>query len=132
MEKHLINFEEWSEESKRSFRYSALNSYVEHYNEIEYTCIACNKKAVFSAKEQKHSYEVKKNYIWQKRVLCPTCYHELQAIKASLLQCEALLSKGNTEMLNEHLLLLSKLPSYGRKINKSIENKIKLLQRKKA
>ena len=132
MEKHRINFEEWSEESKRSFRYSALNSCIDYYSDIEFECIACNKAAVFTAKEQKYSYEVEKNYIWQKRVLCSTCYLELQAIKALLLQCEVLLLKGSTERLNEHLSLLYKLPNYGRKINKSIEYKIKLSQRKRA
>lgn len=129
MEKYQIDFEKWSEESKRSFRYTGLNGYVDYYSDIHYECVACGKKAVFSAKDQKISYEINKNYIWQKRVLCPSCYQELQEIKQALVKYEELLSAGNIEILNENLALLSKLPRYGRKINKAMENRIKLLQR---
>jgi hypothetical protein len=132
MEKYQINFEEWSEESKHSFRYSALNSGIDYYSDEKYKCIACHKNSVFTAKDQKCSYEHEKNYIWQKRVLCPTCYQELQSIKASLAKLEEQLLNGNTDGLNEHISLLLKLPLYGRKINKSIETKIKSIQRKKA
>jgi hypothetical protein len=123
--------EQWSEKSKNSYNFDH-NIYEDFYEDIKYKCIFCSLISVFTGEDQKISFEIEKNYIWQRRKLCPACYHELQAIKELLTKCEELLSSGSTEMLNAHLSLLSKLPRYGRKINKSIENKIKLLQRKKS
>lgn len=123
--------EQWSEKSKNSYNFDH-NIYEDFYEDIKYKCICCSLVAVFTGEDQKTSFEIEKNYIWQRRKLCPECYHELQAIKELLTKCEELLSNGSTEMLNAHLPLLSKLPRYGRKINKSIENKIKSLQLKKA
>lgn len=121
--------EQWSDQSKNSFNFDH-NIYDDFYEDIKYTCTCCSLIAVFTGEDQKISFEIEKNYIWQRRKLCTACHHELQAIKELLAKYEELLSKGSTEMLNEHLALLSKLPKYGRKINRSIEHKIKSLQGK--
>lgn len=132
MKKYQIDAEEWSEESKRSFKYTVHKDCEDYYSDIKYTCIACNTDATFSAKEQKFSYEVEKNYIWQQRTLCTTCYAELQQIKELLAHYETLLPDSNPTILAKYLSLLLTLPRYGRKINKALENKVRLLLQKKS
>lgn len=47
-----------------------------HYIDIHYRCNACGQQAVFSATEQKHTYEVRKQHINRRRTLCPACNGE--------------------------------------------------------
>ena len=66
----------------------SLQSYGAHltkeYTDIEYSCWRCKKPDVFSAEDQKHSFEVKKNYLWQRRSLCRECWMEMNRIKKDL------------------------------------------------
>ena len=66
----------------------SLQSYGAHltkeYADIEYNCWRCRKPYVFTAEDQKHSFEVKKNYIWQRRRLCRECWMEANRIKKNL------------------------------------------------
>lgn len=53
MNKVLINKNEYSQESKRSIGHEFLGKY---YEDINYTCSKCKKKAMFPAEEQnKHT-----------------------------------------------------------------------------
>lgn len=51
-------------------RYSkqSLQSYgarlTKEYTDIGYSCWRCKKQNIFTAEDQKHSFEVKKNYFW--------------------------------------------------------------------
>ena len=71
-----IDRERWSEESKRSYAY---HYQATSYEDIHYECSKCRAPSVFTAQEQKVSFEEKKNYIWQHRTLCPKCNAELFA-----------------------------------------------------
>jgi Probable zinc-ribbon domain len=75
---HKIDRSQWSESSKRSFVYHCAGTV---YEDINYTCRRCEAKAVFTAEQQKVSFEVKKNYVWQRRTLCAPCDAALFRLK---------------------------------------------------
>jgi len=50
---------QWSEKSQRSVSAAWKKEYVD----IPYSCWRCKKAAVFSAEDQKYSFEIKKNQI---------------------------------------------------------------------
>ena len=62
----------WSEESQRSY----AAHYTKIYKDKEYCCWRCQKKSVFTAADQKYTYEVRKAYFWQQRILCEECWKE--------------------------------------------------------
>lgn len=79
------NPEQWSEQSKRSVAYDFRNE----YEDIAYNCVRCEAACVFTAEEQKHTFEVKKASIHQRRYLCASCWAESHRLKAALLECES-------------------------------------------
>jgi hypothetical protein len=100
----------------------SLQSYgaelTKEYADIEYNCWRCKKADVFSAEDQKRSFEVKKNYIWQRRILCRDCWMEMNRIKKDLesrqkrwTASRATLQK-NVEFLSQWLEGLTKLEEY--------------------
>jgi len=70
----------WSEESRRS----VAVEFIKKYEDIAYDCWRCRKPAVFSAEDQKYTFEIKKANINQRRVLCPECWKESLIIAAAL------------------------------------------------
>jgi Probable zinc-ribbon domain len=72
------NPEAWSESSKRSDEYRNPPS---EYEDITYACWRCSEKAVFTAEAQKQAFEVRKVYVWQRRILCPSCFATRQHLK---------------------------------------------------
>lgn len=76
---------QWSEASQRSISFH----YTKEYRDIEYACWRCKSKAVFSAADQKYTYEVRKAPIDQQRILCQYCWHQSQAIAQDINNCEA-------------------------------------------
>ncbi|WP_338844603.1 zinc-ribbon domain containing protein [Massilia sp. W12] len=70
----------WSNKSQQSVQ--AI--WAKEYRDIHYHCSKCHAAAVFSAQDQKHSYEIKKAYIDQKRRLCHDCWLESLRIKQAL------------------------------------------------
>ena len=76
--------EQWSEKSKQSYSYN----YIKEYKDIVYTCWHCRKEAVFTAEDQKYTYEVRKAYIDQNRILCPDCWKESLKIASDIEECE--------------------------------------------
>lgn len=110
---------QYSDASKRSVGFEFLGS---HYADISYQCIKCKKEAIFTAKEQKQAYEVRKEYMWAKRQLCDACWREIRQIKKQLLQCEQNYLDDKTHLqdanfLSEWLNLLELYPKYGKKGN---------------
>ena len=76
---------QWNEKSQRSVAFG----WTTDYEDIEYTCWRCRKAAVFSAADQKYTFEVKKAPIDQRRSLCPDCWKALLAIDKDIEGCQA-------------------------------------------
>jgi Probable zinc-ribbon domain len=75
---------QWSEESQRSVSVE----WVREYKDVRYSCRTCKREAVFSASDQKHTFEVRKANINQRRSLCEPCWTESNRISAELAQCD--------------------------------------------
>lgn len=67
------NPDDWSEASKRSVAYSFD---PQPYLDKAYLCLRCSAPDVFTAEDQKHTFEVRKANISQQRSLCVTCHRE--------------------------------------------------------
>lgn len=111
-----MNKELWSDKSKASVDYVLARDY---YEDIRFNCRACGASSVFTAAEQKYTYEVKKAYVWEQHVLCPSCFRtclELQAEAATLLAAwledKALLTRSAPK-LRRWLEVLELLPRFG-------------------
>ncbi|MES9863528.1 MAG: zinc-ribbon domain containing protein [Candidatus Thiodiazotropha sp. LLP2] len=111
--KARINRKAWSEESKRSYAYLSNDAY---YEDEKYKCYKCGKTAVFSAQEQKKTYEEDKRYIWQKRTLCPSCYSTYNNINSKIYSFEKQTgskyksSSIDGSVIKEWLSMLKELP----------------------
>jgi hypothetical protein len=55
---------------------------------IRYNCQRCQAEAIFSAADQKYTYEVKKAPIDQRRIFCELCWREFHQLAAQLKECE--------------------------------------------
>jgi hypothetical protein len=104
----------WSEKSQHSVGFH----YVKEYTDIAYNCWRCKKAAVFSAADQKYTYEEKKAPIDQRRILCTECWGELLAIDRDIKQCEQQWAeskhslRSNAEFLTKWLNLLTSREGY--------------------
>ena len=105
----------WSDESKKSVAYSFA---PRPYRDKAYLCSRCRNPDVFTAAEQKHTFEVCKANISQQRVLCRVCHLEWVkldrearasrqrwAAEHQTLRCDA-------EFLRRWLAVLELLPNY--------------------
>jgi hypothetical protein len=125
-----VNPDHWSEGSKRSVTYWVAPAF---YKDIQYQCKRCGKTAVFSATEQKLSYESKKSYIHQRRLLCPDCWktrvqieHDLKRFAAQWLLNKQKL-KRDPQHLAQWLKLLADHPEYGGRRNTALISMLKKL-----
>jgi hypothetical protein len=75
----------WSEKSQRS----VSAGWTKEYKNIPYNCWHCSAKSVFSAQDQKYTFEEKKAPIDQHRLLCRSCWDESHRIAARLKDFEA-------------------------------------------
>ena len=75
---------QWSEKSKRSVAFSLKHE----YRDIAYQCWRCQAECVFTAQDQKYTFEVKKAHICQGRYLCAECWSESHRLRAALRDCE--------------------------------------------
>jgi hypothetical protein len=104
-----------SDDSKRSV---AHRFSLEPYQDKAYLCWRCNAPDVFTAAEQKHTFEVRKANIWQRRVLCRACHSEWVKLEQEARECrqrwsaerEAL--RHDLEFLRRWLVVLEALPGY--------------------
>jgi Probable zinc-ribbon domain len=71
---------QWSEASQRTL--SAI--FIKEYKDKVYRCWHCQMEAVFTAADQKYTYEVKKAPIDQQRILCQACWRKSIEIARTL------------------------------------------------
>ena len=115
-----VNPNHWSEDSKRSVTFQIPPS---EYEDIHYQCARCDHAAVFTAVEQKLTFEGRKAYIWQRRKLCSKCWSERQQIQHNIRKCQAQWRtqkrelKRDAEFLKHWLELLEVYPAYGGRKN---------------
>jgi len=74
----------WNEASQRSVSFGWTKEYVD----IDYDCWRCRKRSVFSAADQKYTFEVKKAPIDQRRILCADCWKEFLLIEREIENCQ--------------------------------------------
>jgi hypothetical protein len=74
----------WSEKSQRS----VSASWTKEYRDIPYQCWRCQAEAVFTAQDQKYTFEVLKAPIDQRRTLCEDCWRESLTIDQDLKKFE--------------------------------------------
>lgn len=128
----LADTEQWSEPSKRSAGggYGYVNGY---YHDIHYTCTKCRSPAVFTAEEQKYSFEVQKNYIWQQRFLCGKCFLILSGLrnKHNKFEHRWLLCKNtlqsDKQFINQWLNVIDEIASYNVNVNYAMRIHLKKL-----
>jgi hypothetical protein len=121
---------QWSESSKRSYSFVARPTF---YEDIPYNCWRCGKASVFGAKDQKEAFEVKKAYIWQRRMLCQECWRQEQEIASDLRQCQTRWdgdkkeAASDNDFLKNWLRLLELHPEYGARKNSAAINMLRKL-----
>ena len=93
----------WSEGSQRS----VSSAWVTEYTSFRYNCWRCRASSVFTAADQKYTYEVKKADINQQRVLCEACWKRSNAIAAELARCEALWATEKVRLRTDRAFLES-------------------------
>lgn len=74
----------WSDKSQRS----VSAGWTTEYRDIPYRCWRCKASAIFSAQDQKYTFEVKKAPIDQHRNLCEECWRKEFCIASELKACE--------------------------------------------
>jgi hypothetical protein len=105
---------QWSEKSKQSVAFG----FTREYNDIAYRCWHCKAECVFTAQDQKHTFEVKKASIDQRRILCAECWSGSHRIRAALRDCEEQWATAKAKLqadkafLNRWLELLTALEAY--------------------
>jgi hypothetical protein len=107
--------EQWSEDSKRSVAYEFV---PQPYRDKAYLCWRCRVPDVFTAAEQKHTFEVRKANVSQQRVLCRACHRERVALEREAGECrqrwagEGPALRHDREFLWRWLVVLEALPGY--------------------
>ena len=126
---------QWSQQSQRSVSFH----WVKEYKDIEYKCWHCEKSAVFSAEDQKYTYEVKKAPIDQRRILCPECWGQSQVIAKDIRACEEKWAESKNSLKNDAdflshwlQLLLSREAYVPYKPNTAAKNMLRKLLDEKA
>jgi len=74
----------WSPQSQRS----VSAEWTKEYTSFHYNCWRCRTSALFSAEDQRYTYEVKKAPIDQNRILCQDCWRRSNQIAAGLSKAE--------------------------------------------
>jgi hypothetical protein len=122
--------EQWSEASKNSVAYH----FKREYSDVSYKCWSCCEPSIFTAEDQKYTYEVKKASIDQQRVLCQKCWTESNRLQSLLKAKNILWAESKRELqtneafLSEWLDLLNRLEHYIRyKPDKAKKNMLRKL-----
>jgi hypothetical protein len=87
----------WSAKSQRS----VAAGWTSEYKDIHYKCWHCQADAVFSAADQKYTYEEKKAQVDQRRILCEPCWRESLRIAAQLAECQVQWAKAKQSLRAE-------------------------------
>ena len=115
-----LNRDNWSEASKRSTLYDLAPA---QYLDSHYDCGHCKHVTIFSAEAQRQTFEVRKAYIRQGRLLCEACMTECRQLQhqaaqfASRWKAPASRAAFDRSSLEQWLQLLEVLPSYGARRN---------------
>jgi hypothetical protein len=89
-----------SEKSRRSCSLPLV--YVDHH----FVCIGCGADCVFTAEQQKHQFEVKKDYVWKGRIRCEACQSEWHKLRKQIREFPAELRAGTLTIARaSHMLL---------------------------
>jgi hypothetical protein len=119
----------WSEKSQRSYSFG----FVKEYRDITYKCYRCKQSAVFSAVDQKYTFEVKKAPIDQRRHLCETCWRESLVVERDIELCQQQWKESKPSLkldqtfLKEWLELLTSGERYGQRANTAAKNMLRKL-----
>lgn len=104
----------WSDKSKHSISYH----YMREYTDIEYSCWRCKAACVFTAQDQKYTFEVRKASIDQRRSLCESCWSESHQVRDMITGCESQWAAAKStlqhdkEFLGRWLSLLTHLEQF--------------------
>lgn len=79
--------EQWSEQSRQTVAY--LCNFIHEYTDRPYACRRCGESCVFTAVDQKYTFEVKKASIDQRRKLCAPCWSASHALRKRLAEHDA-------------------------------------------
>lgn len=72
--------EQWSEQSKHSVAYRFMRYYIDE----PYKCWRCSEACIFTALDQKYTFEIKKSSINRRRKFCAACWSESNRLRAAL------------------------------------------------
>jgi hypothetical protein len=123
------NPSQWSEKSQRSVSFG----FVKEYMDINYKCWRCKQSAVFTATDQKQTFEVKKASINQRRMLCADCWRESLIIERDIESCQQKWNESkeslklNGGFLTQWLRLLTSREEYGYRANIAAKNMLRKL-----
>jgi hypothetical protein len=115
-----VDAERWSRSSKQSYSYV---SPPRTYEDIHYECWRCGAADVFTAAEQKTAFEVKQAYIWQRRILCQSCFAKRRRLEQISRSHSKRWRESKSEVakdrafLEEWLNALEELPKYAARRN---------------
>jgi putative zinc ribbon protein len=115
-----VDAERWSRSSKQSYSYV---SPPRIYEDIYYECWRCGAADVFTAAEQKTAFEVKQAYIWQRRILCQSCFAKRRRLEQISRSHSKRWRESKSEVakdrafLEEWLIALEELPRYAARRN---------------
>lgn len=93
--------EQWSEKSKQSVSYH----FKREYADIEYSCWRCKTSCLFTAQDQKYTFEVKKASVDQRRFLCEPCWSESHRIRTMIAECDVQWAALKADMQNDRNFL---------------------------
>jgi hypothetical protein len=88
---------QWSAQSKQSIGYY----FIREYKDKPYKCSHCQVECVFTAQDQKYTYEVKKSSINQQRSLCSACWSETHRIRKILIECEERWARDKSKLQSD-------------------------------
>jgi hypothetical protein len=114
--KIALNVAAWSDESRRS---TAAECAGASYDDVALCCRHCGRDFTFSAQQQREAFEVRKDYIWKRPVLCPDCWPVRVRLMAELKTLRSRWSAQRSQMKRDGAALLRwrdvlvQLVSYG-------------------
>lgn len=91
----------WSEKSKQSVAYG----FIREYTDRPYKCWHCQEQCLFTAQDQKYTYEVKKASIDQQRLLCQACWAESHRLRNMLSEYEQRWAESKEKLRTDRLFL---------------------------
>jgi hypothetical protein len=133
MKRVPVDKELWSEKARGSLDHVFAEAF---YEDKPFNCRACGMSSVFTAEQQKYTYEVKKEYTWVQHVLCPVCFERRNKLAAESTASLAVWVRDRAVLTTNAMFLqrwkqvLEDLPQYGiRKDTARIRMLQKLLQK---